>query len=178
MENIENIVINNNLIRFNNKENKMVDNLILKELNKKFVHFNDIFKNFTYLEENDKIIFDEDNNVIIDKYSYFQCFKRWYNGYNSQIMREKFNKIFINYKDFIRLIQIKLNSYKNIKYIDLCLKVLDLNKKIKKGLIVLIETYKNNKEIFKFLNDMTYNIDLCSSRLKSTHIYKKYFSNL
>jgi hypothetical protein len=179
MENIENIIINNNLIGYNNKNHKMVDNLIFKELNKKLKYFEYIFKNFSYLEENDKITFDNNNNnkIDIDKYSITQGLRRWYNGHSRQIMKDKLNELFNIYKDFIRLVELKLTSIKNIKFLDLCIKCIDLNNQISKGLIILSETYRGNKDIFKFLNNMIYNIDLCSNRLKCSHLYKKTMNN-
>lgn len=139
-----------------NNYNTKIYLINILSLKKTLDEFKNKFKNFIDISLNDKIYFDDNNIIQIDKSSYIQSFKRWYysNNRNNTINKviEDIEEIFI-FKNMIQ--EIILQNYIHLKLDLICLifEINNLLKNINESLHILSQTYKDDYTILsKIMN--------------------------
>lgn len=168
------ILLDNNYKEFimkNKKQYKKLNNLSkdkLKKYNidvesikKTYYEFQNKFKHFIKISVNDKIYVDEQDIIQLDKYSYMQSVKRWYysnNRYNSiEKLEKNIDDLFI-FKNMLSECFLQNFNYCKMEIISILLDVNKLFKSILDSVGILLETYKNDKEISKKIKEIRYEI--------------------
>jgi hypothetical protein len=150
--------ISNNNLMYKGTNNYNIKKYLINilSLKKTLDEFKDKFKNFIDISLNDKIYFDDNNIIQIDKSSYIQSFKRWYysNNRNNTINKviEDIEQIFI-FKNMIQ--EIILQNYIHLKLDLICLifEINNLLRNINESLHILSQTYKDDYKILtKLIN--------------------------
>jgi hypothetical protein len=150
--------ISNNNLMYKGTNNYNIKKYLINilSLKKTLDEFKDKFKNFIDISLNDKIYFDDNNIIQIDKSSYIQSFKRWYysNNRNNTINKviEDIEEIFI-FKNMIQ--EIILQNYIHLKLDLICLifEINNLLRNINESLHILSQTYKDDYKILtKLIN--------------------------
>lgn len=150
--------ISNNNLMYKDTNNYNIKKYLINilSLKKTLDEFKDKFKNFIDISLNDKIYFDDNNIIQIDKSSYIQSFKRWYysNNRNNTINKviEDIEEIFI-FKNMIQ--EIILQNYIHLKLDLICLifEINNLLRNINESLHILSQTYKDDYTILtKLIN--------------------------
>lgn len=136
---LSDILFNNECIKFD-----------ISDIYTRYYEYRNIFKELINIEKNDKIGFDENNIIYLNKNSKFQHIIRWYYSQDRQNTRNKLSEILDEYKIFndmiIFSIYNKNTNVNEIQSIDLRDKLVSLNKIIIDGLEILYNTYHNISE--------------------------------
>lgn len=150
----------------------------LQDMEQKFNTFKEKCKLIVFIEKNDKIGFDENDNIYIDKYNSFQCIKRWYYNQNRNMTKQKLKLLFDDYDIFLKMIELALKSPNGQDYISLSISVIKMNKNIIQGLGQLKKTYENCTMITVLLNDILYNLLIMNEKISNTYIFQTNVSSL
>lgn len=118
----------------------------LEDMKKTFSSFKDKMTALTQLQENDKLSFDNNNKIYIDRGHYLQSFKRWYYGESRDVTHDKLSIIFNDYNKYLMMVNRSLYNQPNYSFYDLADNVYLFNKDLIKGLNNLKNTYNNVKE--------------------------------
>jgi hypothetical protein len=151
------------------------------------------FMSLALIQPGDKLSFDEDNNIGLYKNEYLQSIKRWYYSENHEQTRINLLCIWNDYNLFNKMVRNAMNE-QHIQYvqynqivsngglhpthehlIENCVKLIELNKIIKNGLTILLETYNHKHiELSKLINDILYAISIHNSYLEKNYIMNFY----
>lgn len=142
----------------------------MKDMTTKFKYFKQRMRMVVFIEPYDKIGFNEQEEIYIDKYNSFQCIKRWYYNQNRDITKEKLKLLFDDYDIFLKMIELSLKSTDGFNYISIAYSVISLNRNIITGLNNLKKTYENCSMLTVLLNDILYNLLLMSEKISNTYI--------
>lgn len=160
--------------------NQIMKNYNIEELEKIFKNFKEILEGLKDVEINDKISFDENNKIYVDKGHSLQFVKRWYYGENRDKTYNILNEQLTNYDNFLSIISYILYSYRRTtRHENLYIEVLNFNEKIVKGLKNLYKTYdekyklnnepvKTGELLLKLLKGMIDTIQILNVKLKNS----------
>lgn len=156
-------------------------------------NFKNQFMGLAVIQPGDKLSFDEHNNIGLYKNEYLQSVKRWYYSENHEQTRINLMCIWNDYNLFNKMVRNAMNE-QHIQYvqynqiisngglhpthehlIENCVRLIDLNKIIKDGLTILLETYNDkHRELNKLINDILYTISIHNSYLEKNYIMNFY----
>ncbi len=117
----------------------------LEDIKKNILIFKDKLYTLTILNNGDKISFDNENTIYIDRCHTFQCIKRWFYNENRSNTYEQLSIIFDDYNKFLLMINRSLYNQHNIEFFTLADDLYLFNIKIIKGLHNLKKTYENKQ---------------------------------
>jgi hypothetical protein len=117
----------------------------LEDMKKNVLIFKDKLNALTLINEGDKISFDNDNIIYIDRNHTLQCIKRWYYNENRNNTYEKLSIIFDDYNKFLLMINRSLYNQQNLEFFTIADDVYLFNKNVIKGLYNLKKTYENKE---------------------------------
>ena len=148
-------------------ENQNIDTVTFDYLQNEYFNFNEKLKFFSELKEGDKI-YNYNDEIFIDKNSYYQGLMRLIRGENKyQTMNYLYNmqnNYFKFLKEIIEFLENNTISY-NIEEFIVCIK--DLNKVILDGLEVLTNTYIEFEDIINYREEMFKKFNLFNFTLKT-----------
>jgi ferritin len=109
-----------------------------------------------FIEENDKIGFDENDILYINKQSTLQPIIRWLYSQNREGSINKLSEIFSEYSKLLQMIKISMVHSKNNtdELVDLVNDISVFNKKMLSGLDNLYKTYSTDDIYGKLIKDM------------------------
>lgn len=136
-------------------------------------------KQLTLLEINDKLYFDNQENICIDKYDNLQFFRRWYNNQHRDSYYKLLNKKIMKYifylTDINEILLYNNNHNNNIEeFIQLCIGIINFNHTINQGLQNLIMTYKDDIKLVQFLNKLKYQITIKNNYIENNELIMLY----
>ena len=144
------------------------------EVVNRFDKFYNTFKPLTELNTGDKLGYDNEDNIYIDKQSMIQGFQRWY--YN-QKRGEVFGRFESQIKEYVLFIRYVDQVYTNtIRVQDvtllraLCLRIDSLTKILIESMSYLLITYKNDESICKLLNNLKSTLDYRNRQLQDINV--------
>ena len=133
--------------RLNYRE-ALLNNVPIKEI----IHKNmKKLSNLKNIQENDKFYFNENDEISIHKYSYYQGISRWYYSLNRDDLMNKLLQIISDYNDTLQCLkdelQVPLPFNARIHALEIASEVNTFNFNISNGLANLKKTYKDDKNI-------------------------------
>ncbi len=140
----------------------------LKSIETNFNIFKCKFENIEFIQENDKIGFDENEILYINKQGTLQPIIRWFYSQNRENSINKLSENFLEYSKLLQMIKSIIYSRKNSdELIELSENIITFNKRIMKGLDNLYKTYRIDYNYGKLIKDM---IKVLCNFEKNTHI--------
>ena len=148
-------------------ENQNIDAVTFDYLQKEYFNFNEKLSFFSKLEEGDKI-YNYNDEIFIDKNSYYQGLMRLIRGENKyQTMNYLYN-MQNNYFKFLKeIIEFLENNTINYEIEEFIVCIKDLNKVILDGLEVLTNTYIDFEDIINYREEMFKKFNLFNFTLKT-----------
>jgi hypothetical protein len=114
--------------------------------------------NLEFVEENDKIGFDKEGILYIDKKRITQSLTRWLYGQTRENSIIKLQELLNEYNILLRFVRIKLSDIRDIytELLNLSDDIVEFNTKIISGISNLMKTYKYDEPYHKVLSDCTF----------------------
>ena len=139
----------------------------LYDLTDKLTMYQAQIGNIQYLKISDKIGFDEEGNLYINKGWSGQGIMRWYYNQNREKSLEKTLDVFELYHAFVRTFLEQMSnppSYQKgyDEYVDFAELIQEFNSKLVGGFDILIETYKDDTKYCKSLVNIRNRIKSCN----------------
>lgn len=113
----------------------------IDDMKKTYNDFYDKLKALKDIKEGDKISFDIENRIYIDRASSLQCVKRWYYGETREVTYDKLSFLYDEYNKFLMMVLRSLYNQKKQHFFSLADTVYLLNKDMVEGLNTLRRTY-------------------------------------
>lgn len=129
-------------------------NYDLEDMKANMVSFKEKLNDITLLEKGDKLSFDEQDKLYIDKFHSLQSVKRWYYGMNRENTCTKLASLFEDYNTFLLMVLRSLQSKNNHEYLNIADQVKVFNRDMSKGLLYLKETYANENDYYQPIVDL------------------------
>lgn len=133
-----------------------VDNVHLNELHilkQRFTHLKSQLTEVTLLELNDKLGFDEQGNMFIDKNDTMQCIRRWYFNQNRNLLLQYLPQKLDTLIKFVDIMLGKLNNQYNFYLFRMIgLGLINFTEGILQGLQCLDTTYTKDTNIHTLLD--------------------------
>lgn len=132
----------------------------LEKIIEKFDEYNIKLGQLQFLEKYDKIAFDKDGNLYINKYTTYQPLLRWIFNQNRENCMNNIRNEFINYSGLLDgiLIYMCFPDFHRDEFVDIRYRVVNFNKKLLHGLDILLKTYYNNQKYRDIIKDIQYNL--------------------
>jgi len=132
----------------------------LENIIEKFDEYNIKLGQLQFLEKYDKIAFDKDGNLYINKYTTYQPLLRWIFNQNRENCMNNIRNEFINYSGLLDgiLIYMCFPDFHRDEFVDIRYRVVNFNKKLLHGLDILLKTYYNNQKYRDIIKDIQYNL--------------------
>tara|TARA_Y100000389_G_scaffold200174_2_gene240042 strand:+ start:1514 stop:1993 length:480 start_codon:yes stop_codon:yes gene_type:complete len=141
----------------------------ITDLQNEYSTFNTKLNFFTKLEDGDKI-YNADDEIVIDKKSYYQGLMRLIRGDNKYCTMNYLYNMQNNYFKFLKdIIDFLNNNNNNINYEieEFIVCVNDLNKVILNGLDVLTNTYIDFEDMINYKREMIKKFNLFNFSIKN-----------
>lgn len=167
----------NQIIQRKNKKLYEDYSIFIEKYNSIFITNYNELKNICLLNNNDKLVFDNNGNISIDKYDFSQFIRRWYNNQHRDLIYKylplKFNNYFIFLKSIIEFLNknTNLNNYNLFK--KFIFKIIDFNKLLIDGLSKLINTYYNDNKLTLLLKKIKYNLYVNNCYIENNKFIQK-----
>jgi len=139
----------------------------LEEFRKEIGEFYKRFSFFSNIEIGDKLCKNSENEIEINKSSYYQCVTRMLYGETKittlQYIRDLRNEYYLFLKKMIQIVNDHEVSY---AFENVLLEVLSLNNIIERGLDILNKTYEDFMELQNLTSDIKNNFALFTTNVK------------
>ena len=145
-----------------------------EEVVNRFDSFYNMFKPLSGLNNGDKLGYDNEDNIYIDKQSMFQGFQRWYYNQKRVDVFGRFESqvndfiLFIRYVDQVYTNTIRLNDVTILRA--LCLRINKLTTLLIESMSNLIGTYKDDEVTCKLLNNLKSSLDYRNRQLHDINV--------
>ena len=158
-------------------ENQNIDAVTFDYLQNEYFNFNEKLKFFSELKEGDKI-YNYNDEIFIDKNSYYQGLMRLIRGENKyQTMNYLYNMQHNYFKFLKEIIEFLENNTINYDIEEFIVCIKDLNKVILDGLEVLTNTYIEFEDIINYREEMFKKFNLFNFTLKTFINNKQSFND-
>lgn len=138
----------------------------IQDMKSNLVSFKEKLNDITLLEKGDKISFDDQDKLYIDKHHSLQSVKRWYYGMNRENTYEKMTSLFEDYNTFMLMVLKSLQTKNNTEYLQIADELKVFNRDIGKGLLNLKDTYANEYDYYQPMVDL---INMMKNRFAEFH---------
>lgn len=131
--------------------------------------FKEKLQNIDTIEVGDKIYFDQNGYLQVNKAGIRQSFVRWYNSFNRldtiDRLLDTISELF-KFNDMLQFYSQKYNNYYML-FINICYKLLDLFISVQRGLVCIMKTYEDDVTVSMMLNRLFNKVDREINKLEN-----------
>lgn len=139
----------------------------LEDFRKEIGDFYKRFNFFSIIEVGDKLYKNSENEIEINKSSYYQCVTRMLYGETKMTTLEYIRDLRNEYYLFLKkMIQVVNDHEVSYAFENVLLEILSLNDIIERGLDILNKTYPNFTELESLTSDIKNNFALFTTNVK------------